>query len=149
MEHFLSRGLAQNVCTNVGRSNYSVKGAAETFRRVIGVAVVHGGVDAAMKVTGALGAELDPAVTSISSIRVIGQLNRVVDLKTPITVYNVQALRIVDIEMRGMIQQVQEVLGYDAQLLLETMTHKSATMKPSSYERIELLGDVVLGFSEA
>ncbi|KAF9351660.1 Dicer-like protein 1 [Mortierella sp. AD094] len=148
-EYFILSGLAQSVCPKAGQSKYSVKGAREIFRRVLGAAAVHGGVNAAIKITKALGAGVDPAITSISGIRAVHQLNRVVDLNTPITIYNTQAPRIVDAETAKMIQQVQGALGYefeDTQLLLEAMTHESATME-ASYDRLELLGDAVLEFS--
>ncbi|KAF9997384.1 Dicer-like protein 1 [Entomortierella chlamydospora] len=112
-------------------------------------AVAHGEVNTAIEVTKALGARIDPAITSIDSIRVILQLNRTIDLSIPITIYNPKVPRMVDEETVRMMQQVQRTLGYefkDTGLLLEAMTHESVKMD-ESYTRLEFLGDAVLEFS--
>ncbi|KAF9397285.1 Dicer-like protein 2 [Mortierella sp. AD011] len=146
MDYFVSSGLPQNVCTNPGGTGYGINRATEITRRVIGAAVIHGGVDTAMDVTRALGAGVDTSLTSISSIRIVHQLNRVVDLDIPITIYNSRIPRAMDVETTRIAQKVQEVFEYqfrDIQLLLQAMTHRD-TKVGTSYERLELLGDAVL-----
>ncbi|KAG0015323.1 Dicer-like protein 1 [Entomortierella chlamydospora] len=144
--YLVSSGIASNVCTNSGRTAYGIKRATEVIRRVIGAAVVHGGVNTAMEITRALGAGVDASLTSISGIRIVHQLNRVVDLDVPITVYNAQMPRAMDDETVRKIQKVQEAFKYqfkDTRLLLEAMAHKDAMMG-ITYDRLEFLGDAVL-----
>ncbi|KAF9368920.1 Dicer-like protein 2 [Mortierella sp. AD011] len=151
MEYFVSCGLALNVCTNSSPTAYGVRRAAHIIRRVIGAAIVHGGVNNVMEITRALGAGVDTALTSINSIHVVYQLNRVIDLDVPITIRNAQIPRAIDTKTARTMQKVQEALGYqfkDTQLLLDAMTHKDAKME-TSYDRLEFLGDAVLEIAVA
>ncbi|KAG0007392.1 Dicer-like protein 1 [Entomortierella chlamydospora] len=146
MEYFVSSVLAWNVCTGSNPTAYGVKRATDIIRRVIGAAAVHGGVNTVTEITRALGAGVDTALTSINNIRVVHQLNRMVDHDVPIMIRNAQIPRMIDTETAEIMQKVQEALGYqfkDTQLLLEAMTHKNAKTS-KSYDRLEFLGDAVL-----
>ncbi|KAF9397383.1 hypothetical protein BGX21_008929 [Mortierella sp. AD011] len=125
MEYLVSSGIASNVCTKPDRRSYGINGGTEIIRRVIGAAVVHGGVNTAMEVTRTLGAGVDTALTSMNSIRVV-------DLNTPITTRNAQIPRMIDAETAIITQKVQEALAYqfkDIQLLLEAITHNDAILR--------------------
>ncbi|KAG0006414.1 Dicer-like protein 2, partial [Entomortierella chlamydospora] len=146
MEYFVSSGLGWNVCTGSRPTAYGVRRATDIIQRVIGAAVVHGKVNTAMGITRALGAGVDTALTLINNIRVVYQLNRVIDLDVLIMIHNAKIPRTIDTETAEIMQKVQEALGYqfkDTQLLLDAMTHKDAKME-TSYDRLEFLGDAVL-----
>ncbi|KAF9195984.1 Dicer-like protein 2, partial [Haplosporangium sp. Z 27] len=140
-----SSGLAVNACYH--KAGHVEDTAATIFRRVIGAAISLDGADAALRTIITLGMKTDFPVYTIKDIEAVYRQYHPVNNRP-----SAQVLETLDDNILARIQTVQEALGYefrDPQLLVEAITHRSATvstMEIESYERLEFLGDAVVEF---
>ncbi|KAF9205518.1 Dicer-like protein 1, partial [Haplosporangium sp. Z 27] len=123
------------------------KTATHIFRRVVGAAISLNGADAGLRAIIALGMRMDVPLYTIKNIEVVYRQYHPANNQL-----SAQVLGTLDDNTLARIQTVQGALGYEfrnPQLLIEAITHKSATASTrriESYERLELLGDAVVEF---
>ncbi|KAF9110948.1 Dicer-like protein 1 [Mortierella sp. AM989] len=146
--HFRSSGLVNYIVGNNNQTRCSDRVAALIFRKIIGAAIVDGGIYDAVRAIRSMGMITDAATIAFGGIQPLFKLYAPVKVPLlplasipplPSTLDSIASFRV---------RKVERALGYifkSSQLLTQTLTHSTAE-KLETYQRLEFLGDAVLEY---